>query len=114
MNSPTHTRICWCATARTIRVSKKPIRKKTMCRPSSATIISSFVKLPTTRIFDLEGLRGRLRSSSYAPTEGQPKFAPMMAELEQLFAANQRDNQVRMDFSCWVYLGQLNSDVAGA
>jgi hypothetical protein len=38
----------------------------------------------------------------------------MMAELEQLFAANQRDNQVRMDFSCWVYLGQLNSDVAGA
>jgi SAM-dependent methyltransferase len=70
-------------------------------------------EIPNHQVFDLEGLRGRLRSSSYAPVEGQPNFAPMMAELDQLFAANQQNNQVRMDFSCWVYLGQLNPTASG-
>jgi SAM-dependent methyltransferase len=66
-------------------------------------------EIPNHQVFDLEGLRGRLRSSSYAPTEGRPNFAPMIADLDKLFAANQQENQVRMDFSCWVYLGQLHA-----
>ena len=65
-------------------------------------------ELPNHQIFDLQGLRGRLRSSSYAPAEGQANFAPMMEELDQLFATHQQNDQVRMDFSTWVYLGQLN------
>jgi SAM-dependent methyltransferase len=65
-------------------------------------------EIPNHQIFDLAGLRGRLRSSSYAPAEGQANFAPMMAELDRLFATHQHDNHVRMDFSTWVYLGQLD------
>jgi SAM-dependent methyltransferase len=65
-------------------------------------------ELANFQVFDLDGLRGRLRSSSYAPAEGHPNCKPMIAELDKLFAAHQRDNQVRMEFSTWVYLGQLN------
>jgi SAM-dependent methyltransferase len=66
-------------------------------------------ELPNSQDFDLESLRGRLRSSSYVPTEGEPKFAPMMAALDELFAAHEHDGRVLMEFSTWLYLGQLTS-----
>jgi len=66
-------------------------------------------ELPNFQRFDLESLRGRLRSSSYVPTEGDPKFAPMMAALDTLFAAHQQDGHVLMEFSTWIHLGQLTS-----
>lgn len=65
-------------------------------------------ELPNYQVFDLEGLQGRLRSSSYVPPEGHEKFAPMMSDLDWLFATHQQDGRVRMDFSTWIYLGQLN------
>jgi SAM-dependent methyltransferase len=58
---------------------------------------------------DLESLRGRLRSSSFVPSEGQPNFAEMMASLDALFAAHQRDGRVLMEFSTWIHAGQFNS-----
>jgi len=64
--------------------------------------------LPNFQIFDWEGLCGRLESSSYAPKEGHPNFAPMMAELQRLFSANQRDCRVRMDYFTRVYFGQFD------
>jgi ubiquinone/menaquinone biosynthesis C-methylase UbiE len=63
--------------------------------------------VPNQQILDWEGLAGRLRSSSYAPQEGQPNYAPMMAELEELFRANQQNGQVRMEYSTHVYFGRL-------
>ena len=35
--------------------------------------------LPNEQTFNLEGLIGRLRSSSYAPLEGHPNYAPMLS-----------------------------------
>jgi SAM-dependent methyltransferase len=66
-------------------------------------------ELPNFQDFDLESLRGRLRSSSYVPSEGEPKFAEMMVALDELFAAHQQDGRVVMEFSTWVHLGQLTS-----
>jgi SAM-dependent methyltransferase len=66
-------------------------------------------RLPNAQQFDLESLRGRLRSSSYVPTEGDPNFAPMLAALDTLFAAHQEDGRVLMEFSTWVHVGQLRS-----
>jgi SAM-dependent methyltransferase len=63
--------------------------------------------LPNEQVFDLEGLIGRLRSSSYAPLEGSANYAPMTAALEELFRANQTDGRVRMEYSTHVYCGQL-------
>src|SRR5439155_11560812 len=38
-------------------------------------------ELPNFQEFDFAGLAGRLRSSSYAPREGDARFEPMMAML---------------------------------
>ncbi len=59
--------------------------------------------------FDFEGLSGRLRSSSYVPDQGHPNFAPMMAELERIFRAHQRDERVRMEYWTRIYFGQLRA-----
>ncbi|HEX4538291.1 MAG TPA: class I SAM-dependent methyltransferase [Candidatus Acidoferrum sp.] len=66
-------------------------------------------EIPNSQQLDLESLRGRLRSSSYVPTKDDPKFASMMAALDKLFAAHQRDGRVLMEFSTWVHLGQLTA-----
>ncbi len=63
--------------------------------------------VPNHQTLDWDGLAGRLRSSSYAPLEGQPNYAPMMAALEELFRANQESGQVRMEYSTHVYFGHL-------
>lgn len=55
----------------------------------------------------LEGLRGRLLSSSYAPKEGHPRHGAMVAAMEELFARCQRDGVVRMDYGTEVFLGRL-------
>jgi SAM-dependent methyltransferase len=63
--------------------------------------------LPNEQLFDLDGLTGRVRSSSYAPQEGQPNYEPMMAAIKDLFRANEKDGRVRMEYSTHVYYGQL-------
>jgi SAM-dependent methyltransferase len=66
--------------------------------------------LPNQQILDWEGFRGRLRSSSFAPTEGHVNHAPMMAELKKIFDAHERDGSVRMEYFTRVYFGQLRVD----
>jgi SAM-dependent methyltransferase len=63
--------------------------------------------VPNAQTLDCEALAGRLRSSSYAPQEGQPNYAPMMAALEQLFRATQKNGHVRMEYATHVYFGRL-------
>jgi hypothetical protein len=65
--------------------------------------------LPNDQLFDWDGLRGRLRSSSYAPTEGHPNFAPMMAELERIYRASAENGVVRMQYFTRIYSGRLES-----
>ena len=63
--------------------------------------------LPNEQALDWDGLRGRLRSSSFAPTEDHPNYAPMMAELDRIFRAHQRDGFVRMEYFTRIYFGEL-------
>ena len=65
-------------------------------------------KIPNQQIFDLDGLKGRVRSSSYAPQPDHETFAPMMDDLEKLFAAHQHNGRVAMEYSTVAYLGQVN------
>jgi SAM-dependent methyltransferase len=65
--------------------------------------------LPNYQSLDWDGFQGRLRSSSFAPTEDQPNFAPMMAELDRIFRAHQRDGRVRMEYFTRAFLGQLHA-----
>jgi SAM-dependent methyltransferase len=63
--------------------------------------------VPNAQVLNWDGLVGRLRSSSYAPLEGQPNYAPMMAALDELFRANQVDGRVKMEYATHVYYGRL-------
>ncbi|HIJ75043.1 MAG TPA: hypothetical protein HPP83_13185 [Candidatus Hydrogenedentes bacterium] len=78
-------------------------------------VINDFFKPGTCRLaafdnwqeFDFEGLRGRLLSSSYTPTEGRPEHAPMMADLRKTFGKHQTQGKVRFDYKAVIYYGQL-------
>jgi ubiquinone/menaquinone biosynthesis C-methylase UbiE len=64
---------------------------------------------PNFQKFDFDGVRGRLRGSSYVPDPNQPAFAPMMVELERIFDAHQHDGQVSMDYTTHIYFGRLDA-----
>jgi ubiquinone/menaquinone biosynthesis C-methylase UbiE len=59
------------------------------------------------QLFEYEGLKGRLLSSSYMPQKGQAGYEAMVADLEQLFQHYQQDNAVRINYVTKVYAGDL-------
>lgn len=59
------------------------------------------------QIFDFDGLRGRLLSSSYAPANGDPKREPMLRELQRLFDKHNQNGQVSVDYEVKMFFGQL-------
>ncbi len=59
------------------------------------------------QLFDLEGLRGRVLSTSYAPEPGHHDYEPMLDDLAALFEAHQRDGKVRLEYNTMVYYGRL-------
>jgi SAM-dependent methyltransferase len=68
-------------------------------------------KLPNFQEYDFEGVAGRLRSSSFVPTQDHPNFAPMMAELQRMFDVYNQDGRVRLEYTTHIYFGRLNSPV---
>ncbi|AIE86143.1 class I SAM-dependent methyltransferase [Fimbriimonas ginsengisoli] len=62
---------------------------------------------PNGQAFDLDGLKGRVLSSSYAPEAGQPEHEPMMRALEALFARTARDGKVDFLYETQVYFGRI-------
>jgi SAM-dependent methyltransferase len=64
--------------------------------------------LENRQVFDLEGLTGRLLSSSYAPEVGQPNQAPMLRELKTIFAAHQVAGRVTFEYNTKVYYARLS------
>jgi SAM-dependent methyltransferase len=62
------------------------------------------------QLFDFDGLRGRLLSSSYAPAVGHPKHELMLAALRRLFDAHAEGERVRFEYETHVCYGQLETD----
>ncbi len=59
------------------------------------------------QVLDLEGLRGRLLSSSYAPRAGHPGHEPMLDALGRLFERTSSGGQVTFEYRTRTYLGTL-------
>jgi SAM-dependent methyltransferase len=59
------------------------------------------------QVFDFEGLRGRLTSSSYSPQPGEPNFDPMVRELEAIFRRHEQDGRVVVAYDTKVFYGRL-------
>lgn len=55
----------------------------------------------------LHALMGRVLSSSYMPQPGQPRYEEMSRATAALFAQNEVNGSVRMEYDCVVCYGQL-------
>ena len=64
--------------------------------------------VPSAQVFDFEGLKGRLLSSSYAPNLDHPGHAPMLAALERIFSEHQHDGRVRFEYDTEIYFGRTD------
>lgn len=56
----------------------------------------------------LEGVMGRILSSSYMPQPGQPRYEEMSRATSDLFSQNETGGHVRIDYDCAVCYGQLS------
>jgi hypothetical protein len=63
---------------------------------------------PNRQVFDWEGLKGRLLSSSYAPEPGHPRHVPMLEGLNALFSKYQSEGKVAFEYDTLVYYGRLS------
>jgi SAM-dependent methyltransferase len=66
---------------------------------------------PNAQDLTLEGLEGRILSSSYMPQPGHPRYEAMHKKIEDLFAREQKNNHVRIEYDCTVAYGRLTHDV---
>jgi ubiquinone/menaquinone biosynthesis C-methylase UbiE len=64
-------------------------------------------EFPNEQIFDFEGFRGRLLSSSYSPPKEHPNHAPMLADLRRIFDAHNENGRVRIEYTTHLYYGRL-------
>ncbi len=62
---------------------------------------------PNRQELDLEGLKGRVLSSSYIPSPGDPTFEPMLAELEGIFRDFAEGSRVVFEYRTLLYYGRL-------
>ena len=60
---------------------------------------------PYEQLFDFDGLKGRLLSSSYAPAEGEPGCDEMLLKLRAIFDGHQQNGQVAFRYNTLVYYG---------
>jgi ubiquinone/menaquinone biosynthesis C-methylase UbiE len=58
-------------------------------------------------ILDWEELRGRFLSSSYVPTEEDPRYGTLLARLEEIFRKHEQDGRVEFEQQTGVYFGRL-------
>jgi SAM-dependent methyltransferase len=65
------------------------------------------VVLKNSQQLTLEALEGRILSSSYIPQPGQPQYAQMRETIEELFAQNEKQGEVCLEYDCAVAYAQL-------
>lgn len=59
------------------------------------------------QVFDFEGIKGRMLSSSYLPAVGEPGCESMLAELRAIFDLRQEDGRAVFEYDTRVYFGPL-------
>jgi SAM-dependent methyltransferase len=67
----------------------------------------SLVTLDNGQLFDFQGLKGRLLSSSYAPLPGHPSHEPMMARLREIFEKHQQNGTIDFLYKTHIYYGKI-------
>jgi SAM-dependent methyltransferase len=63
--------------------------------------------LPNEQIFDYEGIKGRLLSSSYIPRANDPQYEPMLQDLEKIFQQHAVQGLARFLYDTEIYFGHI-------
>jgi SAM-dependent methyltransferase len=74
--------------------------------PDSFTMKS----FPNRQAFDFAGVKGRALSSSYVPEADHPRFAEMLAELEQTYQQHAVEGTVSFEYETRIYYGQVRAE----
>ena len=56
---------------------------------------------------DFDGLKGRMLSSSYIPSEENPRFAEMLKKLESLFAEHAENGRIDILYNTKIFYGRI-------
>ena len=59
------------------------------------------------QLFDYDGVKGRLLSSSYIPAESDPNYKPMLNELKRIFGMHNKNGRVSIEYETQVIAGKL-------
>jgi hypothetical protein len=59
------------------------------------------------QVFDWDGVRGRLLSSSYTPEPGHPNYEPMLAQLRRIFDQHNQNGAVTFVYDTEAWIGQF-------
>jgi ubiquinone/menaquinone biosynthesis C-methylase UbiE len=62
---------------------------------------------PNQQIFNFEGIKGRLLSSSYVPDQTHENFPSMIAALQKIFDEYEVNNNVQFNYDTKVYIGKM-------
>jgi len=89
-----------------LQVSHRNIDLKRVSNFTGPNDIQKFT-CQNIQIFDFEGIKGRLQSSSYTPTEEQAEYSILMKDLEEIYNKFQIDGKVQLMYDCEMYFGQL-------
>lgn len=68
---------------------------------------SALSVFPNSQLFDREGLRGRLLSSSYMPARDEDGYAAMVADLDVLFDKYQQGGKITIHYDTKLFAGKL-------
>jgi hypothetical protein len=66
--------------------------------------VKTFLNVQT---LDFEGLKGRLLSSSYTPSETDSRFMPMLAELQRLFEKYAESGKIQILYNTKIFYTRL-------
>jgi SAM-dependent methyltransferase len=64
-------------------------------------------EFPNQQIFDFDALLGRVVSSSYLPNEGDADYAPLVADVREIFDRWQQAGTVQFEYRTRAYWGTL-------
>ncbi len=59
------------------------------------------------QVLDFEGLKGRMASASYMPSESEPEFERVAEELRALFDKHQEQGRIVIQYDTQIYFSQL-------
>lgn len=64
-------------------------------------------EFPNYQVFDFEGLKGRLLSSSYMPQKEDAGYEAMAKDLKELYDKYQQQGTITINYTTKVYIGKL-------